>query len=64
MTPYCIAIIKLKEGPKIISQIADAQLKELKIGMPVQAVFRNYYCTGKKEIINYGLKFIPIEIQD
>lgn len=61
MVPYCIGIIQLEEGPKIISQIADSDIKSLKIGMPVQACFRKFYTSGEKETINYGLKFIPTE---
>lgn len=59
--PYCIGIIKLKEGPKILAQIADIDFENLKIGLPVQASFRKIYSAGESGIINYGLKFIPIE---
>jgi len=59
MAPYCIGLIVLDEGPKIISQIADCDdINDLKIGMPVKTVFRKYYSCGKDKIINYGLKFI------
>lgn len=59
--PYCIGIIRLKEGPKILAQIVDIEFENLKIGLIVQTSFRKIYSTGESEIINYGLKFIPIE---
>ncbi|MBD3231038.1 transcriptional regulator [Candidatus Dependentiae bacterium] len=59
--PYCIGIIKLDEGPQIISQITDTKLEDLKISMPVKAVFRKYYSFNHEKIINYGIKFIPID---
>ena len=59
--PYCIGIIKLKEGPKILAQIADIEFKNLKIGLAVQVSFRKIYSAGESKIINYGLKFIPTE---
>ncbi len=60
--PYCIGIIQLEQGPKIVAQIADTQLQDLKIGMKMKACFRKIYSDGNDGIINYGLKFIPIEI--
>ncbi len=59
--PYCIGIIQLEEGPKITAQLADVDLKDLKIGLKVKAVFRKIYQAGNQGIINYGLKFILIE---
>ncbi len=58
--PYCIGIIQLSEGPKILSQITDVELKDLKIGMNVQTCFRKIYTAGEKDTINYGLKFVTI----
>ena len=34
--------------------------ENLSIGMPVQAVFRKFFDSGKKGIINYGIKFAPV----
>ena len=57
MTPYCVGIIELEEGPKITSQIADARVDELKIGDEVSTVFRKFVANGDAGIIHYGLKF-------
>lgn len=57
MAPYCIGIIELEEKVKIVAQITDAKINDLKINMPVQAVFRKMYEAGQKGIIHYGIKF-------
>ncbi len=60
MTPYCVGIIELEEGPKITAQIADAEVCDLKIGDEVEAVFRKFVANGEAGIIHYGLKFKKI----
>src|SRR3989338_3956641 len=57
--PYCIGIIKLEEGPSITSQLSDCTLKDLKIGMQMEASFKKFYESGKKGAIHYGTKFVP-----
>jgi len=57
MTPYCVAIIELEEGPKITGQIADANMDEIKIGDEVETVFRKFLASGESGVIHYGLKF-------
>ena len=58
MAPYCIGIIELEEGVKILSQLTDITLGEISIGMPVKAVFRKIIDNGDSDIISYGIKFI------
>lgn len=60
MTPYCIGMIMLEEGVRVLGQIADVALEELKIGMPVEAVLRKFYTQGSEGIIHYGIKFAPV----
>jgi len=60
ITPYPIALVKLKEGPIILTQITDYEEKDLKIGREVEAVFRKLLDTSKDGVINYGIKFRPI----
>lgn len=57
--PYCVALIELEEGARIESQVVDCAYADLKIGTPVEAVFRKFYKSGHKGIIHYGTKFIP-----
>ncbi|MCM3766204.1 Zn-ribbon domain-containing OB-fold protein [Neobacillus niacini] len=37
--PYVVAIVQLKEGPRMISNIINYDSDFLKVGMPIQAVF-------------------------
>jgi uncharacterized OB-fold protein len=55
---YPVAIVELAEGPKVIGQIADADLKTVKIGMPVKTELRKIYT--EEDVIRYGFKFVPV----
>jgi len=55
--PYIAAIIKLKEGPMISSQIVHAEPEEVSIGSEVEACFRKVYEEGERGIIKYGHRF-------
>ena len=37
--PYAVVVVKLAEGPKIISNLVDCPLEAIRIGMPVEVVF-------------------------
>ncbi|MEI7739057.1 MAG: OB-fold domain-containing protein [Betaproteobacteria bacterium] len=39
--PYNVVLIKLKEGPKIISNLIDIESKYIKVGLPVSAYFED-----------------------
>ena len=56
--PYSIGLIELEQGPRLIAQLVDIKLCDLKIGMPMVAVFRKYYSSCPKGVIYYGLKFV------
>lgn len=60
LTPYILAIIELKDGPKITTQIVDCEFDKIKIGMPVEMVFRKLLEDGKDGLIHYGYKFRPV----
>ncbi len=55
--PITIGLIKLDEGPKILSQIVD--FENIKIGDRVESVFRKICSHGKNDVIDYGAKFRP-----
>ena len=59
LTPYVIALVKLGDGPTIFTQITDCVEKDLRVGLPVEAVFRKLRSAGSEGIIQYGLKFRP-----
>jgi uncharacterized OB-fold protein len=39
--PYVILIVELEEGPRMTSNMVDCAIEDVKIGMPVQAVFED-----------------------
>jgi len=55
---YPVAVVELVEGPKIVAQLTDCKVEELKIGLEVEAVFRKIY--EDNQVIRYGIKFRPI----
>ncbi len=57
--PYVLAIIKLDEGPMLTAQVVDVEPSEVKIGMPVELVFRRISEDGDSGLISYGYKFRP-----
>ena len=57
--PYILAIVELEEGPKITSQLVGCTLKDTKIGMNVESVFRKVQEDGEEGLIHYGYKFVP-----
>ncbi|MEM0382858.1 MAG: Zn-ribbon domain-containing OB-fold protein [Candidatus Anstonellales archaeon] len=58
--PYILAIIKLKEGPKILAQIVDVKPEEVHEGMEVYKVVRRIQEDNPEGIIAYGFKFTKI----
>jgi len=54
---YCVGLIELEEGVRIFAQLTDVEISELKIGMPVRAVFRKLYEEGESGVVHYGVKF-------
>ncbi|MFC1971448.1 Zn-ribbon domain-containing OB-fold protein [Chloroflexota bacterium] len=39
--PYSVAIIHLEEGPRMISNMVECKLEDIKIDMPVEVVFED-----------------------
>jgi uncharacterized OB-fold protein len=60
LAPYVIALVRLDEGPLVLSQIVDAKQDELKIGMSVQVVFRRIGEAGRTGVLRYSYKFRPL----
>ena len=55
--PYLMGIIELAEGPKLTAQIVDSDPKDVKIGTPVEMIFRKIQEDGYEGLIHYGFKF-------
>jgi uncharacterized OB-fold protein len=60
LKPYAVAMVETDDGVRITGQIVDADLNEIKIGMPVRVVFRKIGEESPSGIIHYGYKFAPI----
>ena len=58
---YAVAVIALKEGPRIVAQLVDVDLQAVAVGMPVEAVFRRIY--DEEGVNRYGFKFRPVPPQ-
>ncbi len=52
-------VVELKEGPRVMAQIADADPDKLEIGARVRAVVRRLY--DQEGIVRYGAKFVPVD---
>jgi uncharacterized OB-fold protein len=39
--PYAVVVIELEEGPRMISNLVDCKLADVKIGMPVEVIFED-----------------------
>ncbi len=60
LAPYVIALVRLDEGPLVLSQIVDVDNDQLKIGMSVQVVFRRIGDAGRTGVLRYAYKFRPL----
>lgn len=57
--PKVIALIKLREGAIVLSEVVDIELSEIKEGLEVEAVLRRLKVDGNSGLISYGIKFRP-----
>lgn len=55
--PYILAVIELEEGAKLTAQVVDAHKDDVKIGSPVEQVFRVIQRDDPEGLIHYGFKF-------
>ena len=58
--PYVVGIVELEDGIRVISQIVDCDIKDVKTGMELEAAFRRTSTDGNSGIVMYGTKFRPI----
>ncbi len=56
--PFNLAIIKLDEGSRLLSEVV-CEPDALRTGLRVRAVFRKLGEEGERGIIYYGTKFVP-----
>jgi len=58
--PYAVGVVELKDGLRLLAQIADCNLENIKTGMPLRVEFRRVSEEGDAGIINYGYKCVPV----
>ena len=58
--PYVVGIVELEEGVRVISQIVDCDIKDVRTGMELESTFRITSTDGNSGIVMYGTKFRPI----
>ena len=39
--PYAVVVVELEEGPRLLSNLADCPLADVRIGLPVEVVFED-----------------------
>ena len=59
LVPYAVALVKLKDGTRIMSQLVDCDPTEVEIGMPVRIEFRRINEEGESGVLQYGYKCVP-----
>ncbi len=60
LAPYVLALVRLDEGPLVLSQIVEVDNDQLEIGMSVQVVFRRIGDAGRTGVLRYAYKFRPL----
>lgn len=55
--PYVLALIELEEGSRVLGQIVDSRIDEVRIGSEVENVFRVIQRDDPEGLIHYGFKF-------
>lgn len=57
--PYVVGVVELEDGTRIMAQITDVELENVKIGMELEVTLRKLYEYGEEGHIVYGIKFRP-----
>jgi hypothetical protein len=57
--PYAVGLVELGEGVRVLAQLTDVALDDIRLGMDLEAVLRRYREDSNDGIILYGIKFRP-----
>ena len=57
-TPLYLAVVKLENGARVLTQIVDSQEESIRSGAKVRATVRRAMVDGESGQITYGYKFI------
>jgi len=58
-SPYALAIAELTDGTRLMAQVTDCNVEDVKIGMEVRLEFRRVQTEGDAGVLSYGYKFVP-----
>jgi uncharacterized OB-fold protein len=58
--PYSVAVVELKDGVRITTQVTDCRPEDVAIGKTVKLVFRKIQQEGHAGIICYGYKAVLV----
>jgi len=58
-SPYGVGIAELTDGTRIMAQITDCDLAQLRIGMEMRLEFRRVQSEGHGGVLSYGHKMVP-----
>ena len=59
IAPYALAIAELTDGTRLMAQVVDCDVNEVKIGMEVRIEFRRVQTESHHGVLSYGYKFVP-----
>lgn len=59
MGPYALVLVELTDGTKIMAQMTDVDVNEVKIGMEVRLEFRRLQTEGDEGVLSYAHKAVP-----
>ncbi len=57
--PYAVVITELTNGVKLMAQLVDCDVDNIKVGMEVRIEFRRVQTDDHHGILSYGYKFVP-----
>jgi len=57
--PYCMGVVELSDGTRILCQVADCEPERLAVGLPVTIEFRRIQEDGESGVLAYGYKAVP-----
>jgi len=57
--PYAVAIAELTNGVKLMAQLVDCKLEDIKVGMDIRIEFRRVQTDSHHGVLSYGFKFVP-----
>lgn len=59
--PYTVILVELENGERVYGQLVDFEDKDRMIGMSVQSVFRRMQDVMPEDVLEYGIKFKPLQ---